>query len=1623
MATHMSSVGDVATPPSSPFPYRSWVLLNVGLLSLLLVLVGRLSVTAPPASPAAPVSRTPQPSALASTHVAPLLSSPAGMPSRAPPPPEAPPALVPGVQLLCDVAGARLAHAWAPGATAHSLVWEAVRDGDPVGEAFAEGGGGVPTLLRHPSWALLAGDATRRQHALAEAAAAAAAAAAPASAASSRAAFPPLSLLHEEGGVPSAGAWAWPFSHVFPLPSAAVLGASEEALLGAAGPRAPRTLREALAAALAQRGGAVQGAFNFSLLGGAHARDSLLLLPARPPASPPPPAPLMGRWVQFTLGRGELSRGELTTARAAMSRACGALVGAWGAASREGAAAAVGALRDAGGCDVCEKGFVEAGALQKEWNRVLAEGEAPPVKWGAADAPREGGDALPVDEEGGEEGEDGAPGRLRRRHRRAQQQQQQQQQRGVAAGDGEAPLVLTEVHVTILRSDDAAFPFAEGDAEPSPYGYGDVPLPHAAMSEGYALFVSGSDTLRAEITADTVWGALRGLTTAVQVAEAWELAPAPAGAPATAHEAAVARSVDAVRAVLGASLAGSGACAPPVAPRPRARLPAPLPLLVLDAPWKPWRGLLVDTARHWLPPSSLEALVDGLAAAKANVLHWHVTDAQSFPLALPRVPELAAAGAWDASRVYTPEDVARLVRYAAERGVRVVPEVDMPAHAAAWGGAHAEVLVDCSHAGSGLKALDKWAFNPSSEAAYALIATVLGDVGALFPDAALHVGADEVAPECWLRNATLRAWADAHVVPRLPTEHATPGSDRAAYLALLSYFLHRVAEPLRQAGKNVVMWEDSFAALEGVGARAARLAKVETWSTAGSQQHHPPPPLPAAASTSATATPSRTPSKSGVAARSASRTPSRTPAHEEGVDDDVALLLHSSGTSTPSPSPTRAPPAPSPYRASASKTPSSSRGAAHTRPSAPVAAPTAAPGMPAHLGRASFPNGTLVQGWKCWEAHADGVLAAAAARGHVTLNSACWYLDSSAPWADLARHWPLPEHAGVAVVAAPAPAGALAAVPYPPPLVAASGRSAGGEAAMWSERVDASNLACRVWPRAAVAAEVAWGQAAAYHRVGGVVEGGGGGLRAPDVGALGLRATAIRILTHTRRLLRAGVGASPLHIFPLGAAAPPSLLAPPALAFEEDVRAFNGMCPGIEQTVQRGRARVEGLERAAGRARGAGPAAAPAAARAPTFAAWNVHDGADSTARHEAMLRWLKRADADVVGIVEAVGWTGKAPGGRRAASAAGAQPARASAEEAAAEAASEEAFDSRARNLRGSGGEGGGGEGGASTPRLGLQSAAFQRRAGAAGYPFSHVLVAPSGFHIALFSTLPLTVVFEDAVHFQRGALAADAGGVRWVLAHLHAQDAGARLGEAARLSRLMAGYAAAGVPAVLMGDFNSLSPLDAFCHATEGILASLLAQAAPPRLLAKYACGVGSGAGVAGCEEQARVFAGVPRTRGNASSKDEPLALWRLDYRPLAFLLQGGAGGGALTDLFAAGQAEGAGALGSGSTAALHPCPASYPTAAIAARAGVPVDGHDDNGAAPMRLDFALANGAFRSAFPAVRCTLAGLHFRVDGTAEDAFSGRALAPGTPERAALRDAVLASDHLPLLCASSSADL
>ncbi|KAK7793332.1 hypothetical protein R5R35_003067 [Gryllus longicercus] len=187
---------------------------------------------------------------------------------------------------------------------------------------------------------------------------------------------------------------------------------------------------------------------------------------------------------------------------------------------------------------------------------------------------------------------------------------------------------------------------------------------------------------------------------------------------------------------------------------------------VVDAPVFAHRGLLLDTARHWLPERALRRTIDAMAAAKLNVLHWHATDSHSFPLLLPRVPQLARYGAYSSAQTYSMSAVARLAAYARARGVRLLVELDAPAHAGAgweWGPA----------AGKGELALcvaaQPWRqsciqppcgqLNPVNPAVYDVLFDVYRDLlDALPADEQLHLGGDEVFIPCWNSSSEVLQW-------------------------------------------------------------------------------------------------------------------------------------------------------------------------------------------------------------------------------------------------------------------------------------------------------------------------------------------------------------------------------------------------------------------------------------------------------------------------------------------------------------------------------------------------------------------------------------------------------------------------------------------------------------------------------------------------------------------------------------------------------------------------------------------------------------------------------------------------------------------------------------------------
>ena len=116
-----------------------------------------------------------------------------------------------------------------------------------------------------------------------------------------------------------------------------------------------------------------------------------------------------------------------------------------------------------------------------------------------------------------------------------------------------------------------------------------------------------------------------------------------------------------------------------------------VPFTIEDQPRFAWRGMMYDTARHFAPKEELFQLLDAMAYTKLNVLHWHITDEQSFPIESFFFPDLKK-GSWDQDAIYSWQDVDQVIEYARSRGILVVPEIDMPGHCKSWGVGYPDVI-------------------------------------------------------------------------------------------------------------------------------------------------------------------------------------------------------------------------------------------------------------------------------------------------------------------------------------------------------------------------------------------------------------------------------------------------------------------------------------------------------------------------------------------------------------------------------------------------------------------------------------------------------------------------------------------------------------------------------------------------------------------------------------------------------------------------------------------------------------------------------------------------------------------------------------------------------------------
>lgn len=216
-------------------------------------------------------------------------------------------------------------------------------------------------------------------------------------------------------------------------------------------------------------------------------------------------------------------------------------------------------------------------------------------------------------------------------------------------------------------------------------------------------------------------------------------------------------------------------------------------LTIQDQPRFPWRGLMIDAARHFIPLDIIRRNIDGMEAVKMNVFHWHLSENQGFRVESKRYPKLHALGS--DGLYYTQEEIRELIVYARDRGIRVVPEFDVPGHSTAWFVGHPELS-----SGPGPYQIERrWgifdpAFDPSTEKTYKFLDQFIGEMAKLFPDQFFHVGGDEVNGKQWDANRQIQQFMRARGL-----------KDNAA---LQAFFNKRLQPLVEKHGKSMIGWDE-----------------------------------------------------------------------------------------------------------------------------------------------------------------------------------------------------------------------------------------------------------------------------------------------------------------------------------------------------------------------------------------------------------------------------------------------------------------------------------------------------------------------------------------------------------------------------------------------------------------------------------------------------------------------------------------------------------------------------------------------------------------------------------------------------------------------------------------------
>ncbi|KUJ06578.1 uncharacterized protein LY89DRAFT_692391 [Mollisia scopiformis] len=230
------------------------------------------------------------------------------------------------------------------------------------------------------------------------------------------------------------------------------------------------------------------------------------------------------------------------------------------------------------------------------------------------------------------------------------------------------------------------------------------------------------------------------------------------------------------------------------------------PVSIKDAPIYPYRGLMIDSGRNFISLPKIYEQIDGMALSKLNVLHWHLDDAQSWPVQMSTYPEMTK-DAYASYQIYSHGDIQNVLAYATARGVRVIPEVDMPGHASSGWKQVDPSIVACADS---WWSNDDWPLHTAVEPnpgqleilnskTYDVVSKVYEELSSVFTDNFFHVGADELQTGCYNLSTITTEWFAANA--------------SRTYNDLLQYWVDE-AVPIFQKPRDrrLIMWEDIYLA-------------------------------------------------------------------------------------------------------------------------------------------------------------------------------------------------------------------------------------------------------------------------------------------------------------------------------------------------------------------------------------------------------------------------------------------------------------------------------------------------------------------------------------------------------------------------------------------------------------------------------------------------------------------------------------------------------------------------------------------------------------------------------------------------------------------------------------------